>query len=324
MRRGRSTSFCARRASSSRRKGRSRLPYRIVNWAKHFENNRTRDMKEMQWVPIKNRMGTGYTELMLADDTGSFFGAWVALVEVASTCTPRGTLLRGNCGLTAGKLAAICRFRPDVMDAAIAKLLEMGWLEEIQESAGKPQADCGQTAGSLRPHKKEGKEGKEGKEAAAPPLRPPASPEWFETSATPPRPTLAPLTAEEFAGPDLDSIAQQTARELTKAHWYPSDAALSRGFLATELATAVNPMPLVKSIVDSHRLWREQVEEARQSGSLPRTIANKALQWWLKDRYFEQKPSFGASRIEQAAAKPGVSRTIARLLASGEGNSGNH
>jgi hypothetical protein len=133
------------------------------------------------------------------------------------------------------------------------------------------------------------------------------------------RPPLPALTAEEFAGPDVEQIAQQTASTLTKSHWFPSDLNLSRGFLATELATAVNPIALAESIADSHRQWREQVEKARQSGSLPKTVENKALQWWLKDRYFDQKPKFGPISAEPSKPKPKpASSVVVKLPPNGQ------
>ncbi len=34
----------------------------IRNWSENFENNRTRDLKEMKWIPVPNKHdGDGYT-----------------------------------------------------------------------------------------------------------------------------------------------------------------------------------------------------------------------------------------------------------------------
>ena len=39
--------------------------YKISGWDKHFENNRTRELKFLSWVPFPNKHdGDGYTELM--------------------------------------------------------------------------------------------------------------------------------------------------------------------------------------------------------------------------------------------------------------------
>lgn len=74
-------------------------PYQIVDWDEHFENNRTRSLRDMRWVPMPNRMdGDGYTELVEAgdDEAAIRFGCWCAIVEIASRCEPRGTLLRSG------------------------------------------------------------------------------------------------------------------------------------------------------------------------------------------------------------------------------------
>lgn len=69
--------------------------YKIKNWEKTYENNRTKELKNLTWVPIPNHHDSdGYTLLVSRKDGAAFYGAWVALVQVASKCDPRGTLLR--------------------------------------------------------------------------------------------------------------------------------------------------------------------------------------------------------------------------------------
>jgi hypothetical protein len=126
------------------------------------------------------------------------------------------------------------------------------------------------------------------------------------------------LSVEEWNQPDPEQLAQQLASELVPRHWFPSDMRLVVGALIRVFATAVNLTVIIASIRTSHGLWVERVEQARQSGSLPRTIANKALEWWIKDEFYLQDPKFGASRLEQVASRGGVGRTVARLLSSGE------
>jgi hypothetical protein len=66
---------------------------RIVDWELHFENNRTKELKRLTWVPFPNRHdGDGYTELLDHPDGAAHYGAWCAMVQVASKCDPRGTL----------------------------------------------------------------------------------------------------------------------------------------------------------------------------------------------------------------------------------------
>ena len=118
--------------------------YRITGWNKHFENNRTRELKVMAWIPVPNKMdGDGYTELMEHPDGAAHFGAWYAILEVASKCDPRGTLLR-NSGRPhdSASLSRITRIPTKVFDDALPRLVSIGWIEtyEIpQEGAGIPQ-----------------------------------------------------------------------------------------------------------------------------------------------------------------------------------------
>jgi hypothetical protein len=127
---------------------------RIRNWSEIYENNRTKELRRMEWVPMPNRMdGSGYTELLDHEDGAAHFGAWVALVEIASRCEPRGTLVRDSrrnlrecrtdlrdCRMKvrdgvvphdSKSLSRISRISSAVFDDVIPRLLSIGWLEEI-------------------------------------------------------------------------------------------------------------------------------------------------------------------------------------------------
>jgi uncharacterized phage protein (TIGR02220 family) len=103
----------------------------IVDWDKHYENNRTRELKQMQWVPIPNRQdGDGYTELLDHKNGPSHFGAWCALVQVASRCDPRGTLLRDSAvPHDEASLARMTRIPFEVWKEALPRLLSIGWIK---------------------------------------------------------------------------------------------------------------------------------------------------------------------------------------------------
>jgi hypothetical protein len=54
--------------------------YRVKDWSKIYENNRTRELKRMDWVPIPNKMdGDGFTELVDHPNGAAHLGAWLAL-----------------------------------------------------------------------------------------------------------------------------------------------------------------------------------------------------------------------------------------------------
>jgi hypothetical protein len=105
--------------------------YRIKDWAAHFENNRTKELKNMTWVPMPNKMdGDGYTELLEHPNGAAHFGAWCALVQIASKCDPRGTLLRdGDRPHDPVSLSRISRIHPDTFKEALPRLIAIGWVE---------------------------------------------------------------------------------------------------------------------------------------------------------------------------------------------------
>lgn len=130
--------------------------YRIVDWERHYENNRTRDLVHMSWVPMPNRWdGDGYTELMDHPNAAAHFGAWCSLVQVASRCEPRGSLLRSSRTKVRGgseesilphdviSLSRMTRIPELVFDEAIPRLINIGWIEELEiiphEGAATPQ-----------------------------------------------------------------------------------------------------------------------------------------------------------------------------------------
>lgn len=110
--------------------------YRVVDWDLHFENNRTRELKALAWVPFPNKHdGDGYTELLDHEEGAAHYGCWCAIVQVASKCDPRGTLLRdGARPHDAASLARMTRIPEEVMKRAIARLLiPVRWLEVVPD-----------------------------------------------------------------------------------------------------------------------------------------------------------------------------------------------
>jgi hypothetical protein len=141
---------------------------RVREWATHFENNRTRELKYLDWVPVPNKHdGDGFTEIMDHESGVAHYGAWMLIVQVASKCEPRGTLLReGGKPYDAVSLARVTRASRKVFEEAIPRLLNAGWLESIPyESLGLtvnvasqcdvPASQCGKA-----PTERNGREGK--------------------------------------------------------------------------------------------------------------------------------------------------------------------
>lgn len=121
------------------------MVYHIRDWSQHFENNRTRDLKELRFVIFPNRHdGDGYTELLDHPNGAAHYGAWCVMVQVAS----RGQHPAGGCGIPAGccecrgillrdgarphdsvSLSRLTRIPSAVFEEAIPRLLSIGWLD---------------------------------------------------------------------------------------------------------------------------------------------------------------------------------------------------
>lgn len=71
--------------------------YRIRDWNRHFENNRSRLIQAMSWVPVPNKHdGEGYRTIMAEPDGLMIYGAWHLILQVASKCRTRGILARDD------------------------------------------------------------------------------------------------------------------------------------------------------------------------------------------------------------------------------------
>lgn len=134
--------------------------YRIRDWEKHFENNRTREIKKMDWVPVKNKHdGEGYLTIMAEPDGIVIYGCWHLILQVASKCDPRGTLLRDSrTPHTARSIALKAGWRreKDVQRALdFCSRAEVGWIEALTDN---PAGACDNPAGACVEGK--GREGK--------------------------------------------------------------------------------------------------------------------------------------------------------------------
>ena len=127
--------------------------YRIKDWANAYENNRTRELKYMDWIPIPNRHdGDGYTLLVDRENGAQMLGAWLAILQVASKCDPRGTLLRDSATPhDSASIGRITRIPKAIVQQALDILVnECKWVEIIGErsnpapSCDNPAPSCGE------------------------------------------------------------------------------------------------------------------------------------------------------------------------------------
>ncbi len=113
--------------------------FRIKDWEKHFENAQSRKYRNISWVPIPNKHdGDGYSSLVLGHPNGpAHYAAWITIIQVASKCEPRGTLLRdGSQPHTSASLARKTRLPEELFAEAIPRLIdaEVGWMEVVSDT----------------------------------------------------------------------------------------------------------------------------------------------------------------------------------------------
>ena len=110
--------------------------YRIKDWDVRYENNRTRELKRLDWVPIPNsHSGDGYTLTATQKNGAELPGSWLVIIQLASKCGKRGTLMRDTAAPhDAASISRISR----ISEASIKTALkwfssdEVQWLEVTQ------------------------------------------------------------------------------------------------------------------------------------------------------------------------------------------------
>lgn len=140
--------------------------YRIANWAKHFENNRSKAVENTRWVPMPNRHdGENFTRIMRSKHGATVYAAWVLMVQVASKCEPRGTLAKTSGTPHDPVSLSLKTGAPESWFVTALEFIERetDWLV-VEEVASGRQADVSATSGGCQstdvqlPRKKEGKE----------------------------------------------------------------------------------------------------------------------------------------------------------------------
>ena len=104
----------------------------VRDWDGIFENNRSRAIDQLRWVPMPNAHdGAAYLELMDGPEGAAHYGCWALIVQVASKCAPRGVLVRrSGQPHTPETLARQVHVPAATMQAALERLVQLGWLVE--------------------------------------------------------------------------------------------------------------------------------------------------------------------------------------------------
>lgn len=149
--------------------------YRIKDWELHFENNRSKTVGSLRWVPIPNKHdGENFVTIIKSKHGAEIFAAWVLIIQVASKCQPRGTLMRGNCQPHAPATLSIKTGAPEAWFKLALDFLEehTDWLV-VEEVAGGCQPPVRQVPeNGIEVPRREGIEGREDIEQKEHPLDP--------------------------------------------------------------------------------------------------------------------------------------------------------
>ena len=124
---------------------------RITDWAEHYETAESRRIKDLSWVATPNgHDSVSFCQLLKHPNGMAHFGAWNLILQVASKCSTRGTLTYGKkCPRphNAETIAELTHSSEKIIGEAIARLLEFGWLEEIESDSQQVAGEARQSAG---------------------------------------------------------------------------------------------------------------------------------------------------------------------------------
>lgn len=118
--------------------------YRIRNWDDSFETSESRKVKRLDWVAVPTDLqSTGLIELITGHPNGEkHVGAWLVILELAATCSPRGTLVReSGKPHTVRTIANATRFSEATIAETIQRACVIGWMEAVGESPGESAGD---------------------------------------------------------------------------------------------------------------------------------------------------------------------------------------
>lgn len=125
--------------------------YRIRDWDRHFENNKSRERDACSWCPVPNKQdGLGYGRLMRLKDGAALYGAFVAVVLVCSKQKrPRhghltDTGRADGCPYDSIGLSIKTQVAPDTIQRMLDACSDasIGWIEACNASAHEQPAEC--------------------------------------------------------------------------------------------------------------------------------------------------------------------------------------
>jgi hypothetical protein len=127
--------------------------WRIAKWSDTFETSDSRNYKSLPWVSVPTTLcSNGYQSLVeeFGADAPAIYGAWSAMVAVASKCPVRGTLATSKgVPYSLERIIREAYMHPDCLPifqrlVAWASSETVGWLEDATKALPTPQASLGE------------------------------------------------------------------------------------------------------------------------------------------------------------------------------------
>jgi len=101
----------------------------IRNWNDIFENAQSRRFERTHWVAMPNKRGFGYTKILKEKNGEAMFGCWCAIVELASTCKPRGELQSNGIPYSYSDVSALTLYSEKTVSETITFCCNsLGWI----------------------------------------------------------------------------------------------------------------------------------------------------------------------------------------------------
>lgn len=128
---------------------------RVRDWDSLYENHRSRELKKLEYVPVKNKMdGDGYAFLLEHKNGAAHLGAWLVILQIASRCKERGLLVGSDgCPYDTAAISRMSRIPKKIFEEAIPRLIDgCKWLESVAgaESRDKAPDGRGESAADAR------------------------------------------------------------------------------------------------------------------------------------------------------------------------------
>lgn len=105
--------------------------YKILEWDRYFENAQSRRFDTTKWVAMPNKRGFGYVKTLKQKNGEAIFGAWCAIIQLASTCSPRGELQSNGIPYTIEDISDITLFSDKTIRDALGYFCNtLKWIED--------------------------------------------------------------------------------------------------------------------------------------------------------------------------------------------------